>query len=569
MVKYYWDIRDTDQDKVAVLQRELNTTRKSICEIFVQRGFENFDQVKEFIHPSLGQLHDPFLMKDMEKAASRIIQAITNNEKILIYGDYDVDGTSSVALLYRYLSKVYKKQYFDFYVPNRYSEGYGISQKGVEFAIQNKFSLLISVDCGITSADLIRYAATQGIHTIICDHHLPGDTLPMAFAILNPKQPDCEYPFKELCGGGVTYKLISALNLKLAHPESYCHDLLDLAALATGADIVPLTGENRIIAWHGLKKLNEKPNQGIKSLKDIFEKNHHYDNERVVFYLAPRINAAGRMAHGKLAVNLLIADDLKIADSLAEELHNLNEVRKEKLKSATEQALSDLESKPSLKARNTTVLYHKDWHPGVIGIVASKLIEYYFRPTIILTNGEQNISGSARSINGFNIHDALSDCSEYLLKFGGHQAAAGVTLRLQDLEKFSDKFEESVSGKILPEERIQKILIDSIIPFEEIDFKLFNSLKRMEPFGPGNPKPIFMTKNVKLTGPPRILNEKHIKFSFAVNDDFLAGIGFNLANRLKHISYDAPLDFVYTIEQNYWNNQISLQINILDFRNSF
>lgn len=569
MVNYYWKVQTVEQEKAAKLKEELGLTSNIISKIFVQRGLEKFKQVKEFIHPQLSNLHDPFLMKDMDKAVKIILAAINQKEKILLYGDYDVDGTSSIALSYRYLSKIYDQKEFDYYLPDRYAEGYGISKAGIDYAIQNGFRLIISLDCGINSVGLIKYASDNHISTIVCDHHIPGDILPPAKAILNPKQPGCHYPFKELCGCGVAFKLFCALNTYLNLPEENYLQLLDLAALATGADIVPLTGENRIITWHGLKKLNTNPCTGLHALKKVCGSDQKFNNEKTVFYLAPRINAAGRMAHGNLAVKLLIEDNMDKADELARQLQELNNQRKTLLQKATEEAIACVEKDSTYSQKKTTVLFHKDWHQGILGIIASKMVENYYRPAVILTDGSESIKGSARSVNGYNIYEALKQCENSLEKFGGHASAAGVSLAESHLNRFADEFDKVVSNTISPEDMIPKIYIDSEISLDEINFKLYRTICRMEPFGPENTKPIFLTKRITLDIPPRVLNEKHVRFTFRQYDSTsLNGIAFNMAEKLPSIRTENPIDFVFSIEENIWNNSSNLQINIIDFRNS-
>lgn len=563
-----WTIPSVDNYKVLQLKEALQIP-ESLCQMFVQRGLDTYEKAKKFFNPELSQLHDPFLMKDMDNAVDRILSAIEHKEKILVYGDYDVDGTTSVAILFQFLSKNYQKDLLDYYIPDRYREGYGISREGIDFAKRNGFSLIISLDCGIKSVELVTFAKQLGIDFIICDHHLPGEILPPATAVLNPKQKGCNYPYKDLCGCGVTFKLITALCQKFElDSENYlCY--LDLLATAIGADIVPMTGENRTLAFFGLKRLNGTPSTGIKALMNVSNQEMDYTITSVVFLIAPRVNAAGRMGDAKAAVQLFIEVDELAAVELAKILHNQNQLRREQDESVTMQALEMIGADEQLIQRKTSVLFKEGWHKGVLGIVASRLIETYHRPTIVLTKGESLITGSARSVPGFNLYDAIHSCREHLEQFGGHTAAAGLSLHPENINAFSKKFEEVVSATIDPLLLIPEIIIDAEIEFDEIDQKFFNTISRMEPFGPENNRPVFLTKNIVCDDLPVVLKEKHLRFYFPCkNKKILAGIGFQLAEKLQLFNKQQPVDVVYTIDENIWNSQKSLQLKVIDIRHS-
>lgn len=565
-MKKRWKIYEADHGKILTLREELGETGETLCSLFVERGLESHQQVYDFIHPDLNKLHDPFLLKDMDKAVTRIKEAIDRKEKILVFGDYDVDGTTSVALMYRFLTSIYDPSYLEFYIPNRYTEGYGISKQGIEYARENNFTLIISLDCGIKAIDLVTYAQTLGLDFIVCDHHLPGSRLPPAVAILNPKQAGCPYPYKELCGCGVGFKLATALTKSLNLPDDFYLRYLDLVVMAIGADIVPITGENRILAYHGLKKLNKSPLPGIRALIDLSEVKEAFTINRVVFILAPRINAAGRMDDASKAVRLFIEDDPDKAMLLAEMLHRDNFTRREKDTSITEEALSIIESDEEMLHRKTTVLYREHWHKGVVGIVASRLIEKYYRPTVVLTGKEGIVGGSARSVPGFNLYEAIDACHEYLLGYGGHFAAAGMTLLSENVAAFSKKFEEIVSQTILPELLIPELLINAEISFRNVNFTFYNTITRMEPYGPENLRPVFITRNVRDAGYTKIVKEDHIRFVVKNDNLTLTGIGFNLADKFSLIEQNQPIDIVYTIDENEWNGNTSLQMKVLDFR---
>lgn len=556
-----WKIIDADNAAVNALCVALKI-HKALCKILVQRGIDTYDKAKTYFRPQLSELHTPWLMKDMEKAVIRIEKAINSNEKILVFGDYDVDGTTAVASMYSFLSKNYPDT--EFYIPHRYREGYGVSKAGIDYAYENNFKLIISLDCGIKSIDLITYAKSIGIDFIVCDHHLPDEILPPAVAILNAKQPGCNYPYKELCGCGVGFKLIQALCERWNKPETEFLEYLDLAAIAIAADIVPVTGENRIIAFYGLKKVNENPSIGIKALLQLAgqQKTVHINN--LVFIVAPRINAAGRMDDARKAVQLFIERDFNKALTYAEMLHNDNSDRKEADSSITEEALAIIETDQSLIKRNTTVVYREHWHKGVVGIVASRLIETYYRPTVVLTKSGDIVAGSARSVPGFNLYEAIHACRDSLIGYGGHFAAAGLTMLESNVKQFAEKFETVVLSSIEPHLLIPEILIDAEVSFKDLTQNFYNIVIQMEPFGPENMRPVFITKNATETGFSKIVKEKHLRFVLKHDDVTLTGIGFNLAGKMELLQKDQPVDVVYTIDLNEWNGVQSIQLKVID-----
>ncbi|MCX8020474.1 MAG: single-stranded-DNA-specific exonuclease RecJ [Chitinophagaceae bacterium] len=561
-MKKRWNFKQANPDKVVALQKSLNI-HPAICQILVQRGIETFEEAREFFCPSLKSLHCPWKMKDMDKAVKRIRQAIQNEENILIYGDYDVDGTTAVACMYSFLKKLYPK--IDFYIPHRFREGYGVSKAGIDFADANGFRLIISLDCGIKSCELVAYAASLGIDFIVCDHHLPDKQLPPAVAILNPKQPECPYPYKELCGCGIGYKLISALAEEYAVSETTVTAFLDLVATAVAADIVPMTGENRILAYHGLLKANRYPHHGIKVLKELSGLKKELDINSLVFMIAPRVNAAGRMDDATKAVRMFISATEEEALHYARMLHSDNANRKEADSAITHEALALIEMNEEWKNRKSTVVYQPHWHKGVVGIVASRLIEYYHRPTVVLTRSGNYVTGSARSVPGFNLYEAIHACRDFLLGYGGHFAAAGLTLELEKVDAFREKFEEVVSSTIAPEMLIPQLDIDAEIRLSDIQPGFYNIIRRMEPFGPENMKPVFIARNVVNTGSSRVVKEDHIRFSLRQGNATFSGIGFDMAEKFELLNQNKPLDIVFKIEENEWNGQTSLQLKVLDF----
>jgi single-stranded-DNA-specific exonuclease len=558
-----WNILPANESKVESLFSALKIN-KTLCRILVQRGLTTFELSKSYFRPQLSELHSPWLMKDMDKAVTRIQQAFDAREKIMVFGDYDVDGTTAVACVYQFLKGIYDR--VDFYIPHRYREGYGVSKAGIDFAKENGMTLIISLDCGIKSVELITYAKELGIDFIVCDHHLPDTTLPPAVAILNAKQMDCYYPYKELCGCGVGFKLAQALAEKLNLPADSYLKYIDLVAIAIAADIVPMTGENRILAFYGLKKVNENPCPGIKAIMQLAGVKKQLFITNVVFMIAPRVNAAGRMDDAKKAVQLFIEQDAEKAMQFAEMLHSDNSDRKEMDSSITEEALDLLLKDVANTNKKTTVVYQEHWHKGVVGIVASRLIEKYYRPTIVLTKSGEIVGGSARSVAGFNLYEAIHACREWLLGYGGHFAAAGMTLLPENIIPFAEAFEKVVAATIPDDLLVPEIVIDAPINFSEITPAFYQILLQMEPVGPDNMRPIFIAKNVWDTGYSKIVKEAHIRFVLKQNNINLTGIGFNMAEKFPLLQMNHPLDIVFTIDENEYNGNTSLQLKMIDFR---
>ncbi|MER3319579.1 MAG: single-stranded-DNA-specific exonuclease RecJ [Allomuricauda sp.] len=536
-----------------------------VAQLLIQRGITNYDEAKAFFRPELNQLHDPFLMKDMHKAVERIGQAMTNHENILVYGDYDVDGTTSVALMSSYLMETYPQ--VATYIPDRYLEGYGISFQGIDFAADNDISLIIALDCGIKAIDQIKYAKEKGIDVIVCDHHRPGNILPDAVAILDPKQKDCEYPYKELCGCGVGFKLIQALGTKQGKTIDDLILYLDLVATAIAADIVPITGENRALAYYGLMVINENPRTGIKALIDQTKKRELTITD-VVFIIAPRINAAGRMKHGQHAVTLLTETNFAQAQKFASEIELFNTERRSLDQEITQEALVQIQENQE-EDKFTSVVYNENWHKGVIGIVASRLTETYYRPTLVFTKSGDKLAASARSVKGFDIYNALEGCSDCLEQFGGHMYAAGLTLLEEQYQAFKTQFEKVVSETIDPRLLQPEISVDAKISMHRITPKLMRILKQFAPFGPGNMTPIFMAEGLKDTGYARGVGEgeKHLKCSlYQPGSNPVGGIGFNLGDKLDIVKGIKPFDAVFSLDENEWNGTVSLQLKLRDIR---
>lgn len=552
------------EEEVNELQQSLKVS-PVVCKILVQRGMETFEKAKNYFRPQLARLHDPWLMKDMRKAVSRIFDAFSKKEKILVFGDYDVDGTTAVACMYQFLQKIYTPSLVEFYIPHRYREGYGVSKMGIDFAKENGFTLIISLDCGIKSVELIQYAKEMGLDFIVCDHHLPEEQLPPAIAILNPKQKDCEYPYKELCGCGVGFKLITALAQELQLPEEDYYCYLDLVATAIAADIVPVTGENRVLAFYGIKRVNENPCNGIKALIELSGMKKsilHITN--LVFVIAPRVNAAGRMDDARKAVLMFIEKDYNKAFEYAAMLHSDNTDRKEADSSITEEALAIIEQDIILVNRKSTVVFQPHWHKGVVGIVASRLIEKYYRPTVVLTKSGELVAGSARSVAGFNLYEAIYACREHLLGYGGHFAAAGMTLLPDQVAPFTQKFEEVISATIAAHLLIPEIIIDAEINFSDLNQALYNIITQMEPFGPENMRPVFIVRKVMDNGWSKIVKEEHVKFSLQQNKIVFSGIGFGMADKFHLLQLKHPLDVVFTLDENEWNGNKTLQLKVID-----
>jgi single-stranded-DNA-specific exonuclease len=560
-----WTIKPKpSEEKIKQLAAALNV-EEFVAILLVQRGIETFEDARQFFRPTLADLHNPYLMKDMDKAVERIELAIKNQENILVFGDYDVDGTTAVSLVSSYLKTYYPN--VATYIPDRYDEGYGISFKGIDYADDNGFSLIIALDCGIKSIDHVVYAKERNIDFIICDHHRPGNSLPEAVAILDPKREDCGYPYDELCGCGIGFKLIQALGENRNQTIEDLTSYLDLVATAIAADIVPMTGENRILTYFGLQVINSNPRPGFKALTHQIKKKI-LDITDVVFIIAPRINAAGRIKHGNHAVELLTEFDFEQAQQFASEIEAYNAERKDLDKQITREALEQI-IKNKEKERFTTVVFQEDWHKGVIGIVASRLIETYYRPTLVFTKSGDKYAASARSVKGFDVYNALEACSEHLEQFGGHMYAAGMTLLEENYKKFKDAFEKVVEETIHPDMLIPEISIDAEINFSDITPKLMRILQQFEPFGPQNMTPVFLTKNVKDTGYAQRLgaDEEHLKlFVRQNNSEGMAAIGFGLGNKMELTANKKPFEAVYCIDENEWNGKTSVQLRLKDIK---
>lgn len=559
-----WKLLPKPQQHIVDHLAEALAIDKKLATILAQRNISSFEEAKHFFRPALTDLHDPFLMKDMENAVLRIENAIENEENILIYGDYDVDGTTSVSLLYAYLKTYYPK--IATYIPDRYNEGYGISYQGIDFADDNDFTLIIALDCGIKAIEKVTYASEKGIDFIICDHHKPGDQIPNAIAVLNAKREDCGYPYKELCGCGVGFKLIQALATRRNQTINDLVPYLDLVATAIAADIVPMTGENRVLAFYGLQVINTKPRNGIKALI------HQLNKEKltitdVVFIIAPRINAAGRIHHGNYAVELLTEMDFDTAVEVASGIEAFNTERKELDKKITEAALYQIEDNHETD-HFTTVVFNENWHKGVIGIVASRLTETYYRPTIVFTKSNGKLTASARSVKGFDIYNAIDACSEYIEQFGGHKYAAGLTIREDNFDKFKFKFEEVVKKTITEEQLTPEIEIDTPLELSEITPKFYRIIQQMAPFGPLNRKPVFKTDDVKDTGYGKTVgaDNAHLKLTVCEDSDrnSFGAIGFGLGNKDHLIK--SSFDIAYTLDENTWKGNTSLQLVLKDLK---
>ena len=562
-----WTIKKYDEEAATQLAIDLPNVTPATCKLLAARGVKNLEEARLFFRPELSHLHDPFLMREMKQAVERITEAIEWHERIMVYGDYDVDGTTSVAVVYSFLREQYPKGDISFYIPHRYREGYGVSKEGIDFAHANGYTLMITLDCGIKSVALVDYAQKLGIDVIICDHHLPDDALPNAYAILNPKQPKCTYPYKELSGCGIGFKLIQALAIKLKLPEESYTQYLDLVATSIAADIVPIDGENRILAFYGIRKVNDDPSLAIKTLKDLAGITRELHITDLVFVIGPRVNAAGRMDDAKKAVDLFIEKDPEESIRFAEMLHSDNFDRKEVDKNITAEALLLIQTDAVMIARKSTVLYQPHWHKGVVGIVASRLIDHYYRPTIVLTQANGKVTGSARSVSGFNIYEAIHECRDLLESYGGHFYAAGMTMHPDHVAAFAERFEEVVSQRISPELLIPEIEIDAEIDFTDIRPSFYKLLEQFEPFGPTNLRPVFLTRNVSdYHGYSRVVKEMHLRF--VVNQPggpAVEGIGFGMAEYYDMLSR-GPVDLVYTIDENEFQGSTKLQIKVVDVR---
>tara|TARA_B110000459_G_C16622409_1_gene502599 strand:- start:637 stop:2439 length:1803 start_codon:yes stop_codon:yes gene_type:complete len=595
-----WKIKEQANSKdIKKLSTELNGLDETLTNILLQRGIDTFDKAKAFFRPSLGEIHDPFLMKDMDKAVARLIAAIENKEKILIYGDYDVDGTTSVSLVYSYLknfypaldrefekneqivsknnkeqsqSDNYKSQFgLEYYIPDRYTEGYGISYQGIDYAAENDFKLIIALDCGIKAIDKVAYATEKGVDFIICDHHRPGSEIPKAIAVLDQKREDCDYPYKELSGCGVGFKLMQAWTQQTDRDESKLMEYLDLLAVSTCADIVPITGENRVFVYYGLKAINENPRLGIKTMLELAKKENEITTTDIVFTIAPRINAAGRIETGKKAVEMLVEESSKKALEFGNYINDLNTDRKELDKAITLEALKMIDDDKALQQKKSAVLFKKDWHKGVIGIVASRVIESYYRPTIILTKSNGMATGSARSVSGFDVYDAIDACSDLLDQFGGHMYAAGMSMKVENVAAFTQKFEEVVSSQITEEQLTPQIRIDSKLNLAQINEKFNGILKQFDPSGPNNMRPVFMSENIFITSNSRKIgsDKTHLRleiFQEEYPDLKFNCIGFGLGAILDDLDEGMAFSIVYNIEEKHWRGTTTLQLNIKDIK---
>ena len=561
-----WTLKTApNKKKVNQLSNDLSVD-PILASLLVQRNIDSFKKAKEFFRPSLEDLHDPFLLKDMDRAVSRIEKAIIDNENILIYGDYDVDGTTSVSLVSSYLKTI--TNHIATYIPDRYDEGYGISYQGIDFASDNNFSLIIALDCGIKAIEKVNYATQKNVDFIICDHHKPGDEIPKALAVLNPKRVDCTYPYKELCGCGVGFKLVHALASRRGQTIEDIQQYLDLVATAIAADIVPITGENRILTYYGLEVINSNPRNGIKAIIHQINKKKLTITD-VVFIIAPRINAAGRIKHGNYAVELLTEMNYEAALDFAASIEKFNLERKELDKKITYEALQQIES-ANEKEKFSTVVYSENWHKGVIGIVASRLIESFYRPTLVFTKSGNKLAASARSVKGFDVYEALNECSEFLEQFGGHKYAAGLTLDPKNYSAFKNKFEEVVKATIDKKLLIPEITIDLELELSEITPKFFRILQQMGPFGPQNMKPVFKTTSVRDNGYGKTVgaDKSHLKLSIIDGADKKTynAIGFGLGNKIKSIKGD--FDIAYSLDENEWKGNTSIQLILKDLKNT-
>lgn len=555
---------DFDDEAVQSLQQELSIN-ETLAKILNQKGIETFNEARTFFRPSLDQMHDPFLMKDMDKAVNRLTEAIGNDEKILIYGDYDVDGTTSVATFYGFLSQFYNK--LEYYIPDRYKEGYGVSEEGVRYAAANGHSLIVTLDCGIKALEKVALAAELGIDVIICDHHTPGEELPPAYAILDPKRTDCSYPYKELSGCGVGFKLLHGFCIQSSIDLNKLLDYLDLLAVSIASDIVPITGENRVMAYFGLKKLNHSPRPGLKALIDLSKGTKDLTISGVVFGIGPRINAAGRMDHAGAAVELLLAKNEEDANILADTVNTKNDARRDFDSSITEEAIEMIRKNEEQVATKSTVLYKEDWHKGVIGIVASRCIEKFYRPTVILTESNDMVTGSARSVDGFDVYAAISECSELLDQFGGHMYAAGVTMPIENVDAFRSKFEEVVSKHITTDQLIPSLKIDAKINLADINQKFYNIISQMAPFGPRNMQPVFVAENVQGTN-VKLLKDQHLKFTAKQEGTNVAydAIGFGLGDYYDLVNCGMKFHLAFTIEENDFRGHKNLQLFVKDIK---
>lgn len=568
-MKKRWVINTPPEEtKIQELAKKINC-HPVIANLLLQRGIESVEQAQAFFNPSLNMLHDPFLMKDMDKAVERLDRAIAADEKILIYGDYDVDGTTAVALLYKYLKNRCNTENLEYYIPDRYTEGYGVSIKGIDYAAENNFSLMLITDCGIKAVEKVKYANSKKVDIIICDHHTPGDSLPEAIAVLDPQRKDCEYPYKWLSGCGVSFKLVQAHSLKHNLPMSELYKLLDLLCVSIASDIVPITGENRILAYYGLQQLNTQPSLGLKTIIKVAGIGKEISINDIVFRIGPRINAAGRVESGRKSVELLTADSESTAEDIALDIDTFNDQRKKLDHNITEEAIRHIKHSDIEPSKKTTVLFNSNWHKGVIGIVASRLTESFYRPTIILTESNGLATGSARSVEGFDLYYAISQCSEYLENYGGHKYAAGLTLKLENLEPFKEKFEQIVCETINDEMLTPQINIDAQLKLSDITPEFYHMLQKFAPFGPNNTIPVFVTENViNFIGSRRVgRNNEHLKL-VVVDDTRVcndrSGIGFGMGNLYDKINTGHFFDICYTLQENEFMGKNDIQMMLKD-----
>lgn len=552
-----------ERSKAEQLQAKLGI-HPILTDLLIRRGIKTFEESKTFFRPSLDQLHDPFLMKDMDRAVSRIEQALGANEKILIYGDYDVDGTTAVALIFGFFRQFHSR--IAYYLPDRYSEGYGLSLKGIDYAAEHGFSLIITLDCGIKAHEQVRYAREMGIDVIIGDHHLPGDDLPEAFAVLDPKRSDCAYPFKELSGCGVGFKLVQAFIARNGMDMEQAYQYLDLVAVSIASDIVPITGENRILTHYGLIRLNNNPCCGLQALIALSgNRSGSFTVNDILFQLGPRINAAGRIDHARDAVKLLLSRSLQEAVSFSDGIDEQNTQRKDFDFRITEEALQMAGDRKSMNGRKSVILYKPDWHRGVIGIVASRMVERYYRPTVILTRTDTHITGSARSIAGVDLYEALTDCSDLLDQYGGHQYAAGLTMKEENLPLFMQRFEAAIADRVSEEMLVPEIRIDEMIELKDIDARFYRILKQFEPFGPQHEPPMFLSTALRVVGQAQVVGDNHLRMQVMQHDSpVFACIGFGLGHFASEINSGAAFDSCYTLEENNWRQRRSLQLNLKD-----
>ena len=561
--------KPADPEKVSRLGTELGID-PVLADLLVQRGVETFDEARKFFRPSLGDLHDPFLMKDMEKAVERLRKAVVSREKILVYGDYDVDGTTAVALVFSFLRPLTPE--VDFYIPDRYDEGYGVSVKGIDWAAENGFTLIITLDCGIKAIEKVAYAKGKGIDMIICDHHLPESGLPPAVAVLDPKREDCHYPFDDLCGCGVGFKLVQGYAAKYDIPFERLEPLLDLLVVSIASDLVTMVGENRVLSHYGLKRLNEAPRKGLLAMINLAKlEEGHVSIDDIVFKIGPRINAAGRMESGRLAVELLTAEDDTTAYAIGEQINVNNNDRKSVDREITQEALEMVASGNALLSGSATIVYNPLWSKGVVGIVASRLVEAYYKPTVVLTKSNGFITGSARSIQGFDLYEAIDSCADLLENFGGHVYAAGLTLKEENLEAFCRRMDAFISEKLDPESLVPIVEMDSKLDFGQITPKFFRILKQFQPFGPGNNNPVFLTEDVYDAGIARKVGAGgvHLKLDLMQESQpyrQIAAIGFNMAEFYDHIKTGSPIDVCYSIVENFYRGNSTLQLRIKDIK---